>query len=85
MKTIFGTAMRNAAKLTQSQPVIEAAQMIKRALAGRDSARSPDQQPAGGLRRIEPEAGARLAEGARPIAGNAGAGWRELLPPRGLS
>lgn len=85
MKTIFSTAMRKAAKLTQSQPVIEATRMIQRALAGRDSARSPDQQPASSLRRIEPETGARLVEGAQPIAGNASAGWRELLPTRGLN
>jgi poly(hydroxyalkanoate) depolymerase family esterase len=80
MKTIFSTALRNAAQFTQSQPVIEATRAIQRALAGRNSARSPDPQPAGNLRPIAPKAGARPAESEPPNAGNAGAGWRELLP-----
>ena len=83
MKTIFSTALRNAAQFTQSQPVIEATRAIQRALAGRDSARSPDPQPASNLRPIAPKAGARPAESEPPIAGNAGAGWRELLPIQG--
>ena len=83
MKTIFSTALRNAAQFTQSQPVIEATRAIQRALAGRDSARSPDPQSAGNLRPIAPKAGARPAESEPPIAGNAGAGWRELLPIQG--
>jgi poly(hydroxyalkanoate) depolymerase family esterase len=83
MKTIFSTAIRNAAKLTQRPQVIEA--MIQRALAGRNPARSPDPQPAGNLRPIEPKAGARVAEIEQPIAGNARAPWREFLPTRGLS
>jgi hypothetical protein len=36
MKTILSTAMRKAAKLTQSRQVIEATRVIQRALAGRD-------------------------------------------------
>ena len=63
MKTIFSTAMRKAVQLTQSQHVIEATRAIQRALGERGSARSPDPQPAVNLRRIEPEAGARPAEG----------------------
>ncbi|MDQ6702337.1 MAG: PHB depolymerase family esterase [Pseudomonadota bacterium] len=85
MKTILSTAMRNAAKLTQSQHMVEATRAIQRALGGRDSARSPDPQPAGTLRPIEPKAGARPAQSEPPIAGNASAGWRELLPHRGLA
>ncbi len=85
MKTIFTAAMRNAAKLTQSQHVVEATRAIQHALGGQDSARSPDPQPAGNLRRIEPEADARPAESEQPIAGNASAGWGELLPARGLA
>ncbi len=85
MKTIFTTAMRNAAKLAQSQHVVEATRAIQRALGGRDSARSPDPQPAGNLRLIEPKADACPAEIEPPIAGNASAGWRELLPTRGLA
>ena len=81
MKTIFGTAMRTAAKLTQSQHVVEATRAIQRALGGRDSA---DPQPAGNLRLIEPK-DARPAESEPPIAGNASAGWRQLLPKRGLA
>jgi poly(hydroxyalkanoate) depolymerase family esterase len=85
MKTIFSAAMRKAARLTQHQHVIEATRAIQRALGERDSARSPDPQPAGNLRRIEPEAGARPAESEPPIAKNASAGWKELLPTRGLA
>ena len=85
MKTIFNTAMRNAAKLTQSQHVVEATRAIQRALAGRNPAHLPDRQPAGSLRLIEPEAGARPAEIEQPVAGNASAGWRELVPTRGLA
>jgi poly(hydroxyalkanoate) depolymerase family esterase len=73
MKTIFTTAMRNAAKLAQSQHVVEATRAIPHALEGRDSARSPDPQPAGNLRRIEPE------------PGHASAAWGELRPTRGLA
>ena len=78
MKTIFSTAMRNAAKLTQSQHVVEATRAIQHALGGRDSARSPDPQPARNLRLIEPEAAARPAKIEQPVTGNARAGWREL-------
>jgi poly(hydroxyalkanoate) depolymerase family esterase len=85
MKTIFSTAIHNAAKLAQNQHVIEATRVIQRALAGRNPAPAPDQQPAGDLQRIEPEAGARPAEREQPSAGNASAGWREFLPPRGLA
>jgi poly(hydroxyalkanoate) depolymerase family esterase len=85
MKSIFDTAVRKAEKLKQNQHVIEATRAIQRALEGRYSARSPDPQSAGNLRRIEPEAAARPAESEQPIAGNASAGWRELLPKRGLS
>jgi poly(hydroxyalkanoate) depolymerase family esterase len=85
MKTIFTTAMRNAAKLVQSQHVVEATRAIQHALGGRDAVRSPDPQPAGNLRRIEPEAGARPAESEQPIAANASAAWGELRPPRGLA
>ena len=84
MKTIFTTAMRNAAKLAQSQHVVEATRAIQHALGGRDSARSPDPQPARN-RLIEPEAAARPAESEQPTAGNASAGWRQLLPKRGLA
>ncbi|MGH6813205.1 MAG: extracellular catalytic domain type 1 short-chain-length polyhydroxyalkanoate depolymerase [Methylocella sp.] len=80
MKTIFSTAMRNAAQLTQNQHVIEAARAIQRALAGRNPALSTDPQQAGNPRRIEPEAGAGPAENEPPIAGNAGA-----LPTRRLA
>jgi poly(hydroxyalkanoate) depolymerase family esterase len=73
MKTIFTTAMRNAAKLAQSQHVVEATRAIQHALEGRDSARSPDPQSGGNLRRIEPE------------PENASAAWGELRPPRGLA
>lgn len=82
MKTIFTTAMRNAANLAQSQHVVEAARAIQHAL---DSARSPDPQPAGNLRRIEPDASARPAEIEPPIAGNVSASSRELLLNRGLA
>ncbi len=85
MKTIFSTAKRNAAQLTQSQRLIEATRVIQRGLSARNPAPSTEQQPAGNLRRIEPEAGARPAESEPPIAGNAGAGWRGSLPPRGLA
>jgi poly(hydroxyalkanoate) depolymerase family esterase len=85
MKTIFSTAMRTAAKLTQSQHVVEATRAIQRALGGRYSARSPHPQPAGTLRPIEPKADACPAEIEPPIAGNASAGLRELLPHRGLA
>jgi poly(hydroxyalkanoate) depolymerase family esterase len=73
MKTIFTAAMRNAAKLAQSQHVVEAMRAIRHALEGRDSARSPGPQPAGNLRRIEPE------------PENASAAGGELRPPRGLA
>ncbi len=85
MKTIFSTAMRNAARLTQSPHVVEATRAIQRALAGRNPAHPPDQQPAGSLRLIEPEADARPAQSEQPVAGNASAGWRELVPTRGLA
>ncbi len=85
MKTIFSTAMRKAAKLTQNQTVIEATRVIQRALAGRNSASTPDQQPAGNLRPVAPQAGARPAQSEPPIAGNAIAGLRELLPIRGIA
>jgi poly(hydroxyalkanoate) depolymerase family esterase len=82
MKTTFSTAMRTAAKLTQSQHVVEATRAIQRALGGRDSA---DPQPAGNLRLIEPKTDACPAEIEPPIAGNASAGLREFLPHRGLA
>jgi poly(hydroxyalkanoate) depolymerase family esterase len=85
MKTIFSTAMRKAAKLTQSQTVIEATRVIQRALAGRNSAPTPDQQPAGNVRPVAPKAGARPALSEPPIAGNAIAGLRGLLPTRGIA
>ena len=85
MKTIFSTAMHKAVKLTQSQHVIDATRVIQRALAGRNPAHTPDQQPASNLRLIEPEAGARPAEIEPPIAGNASAGWRQLIPKRALA
>lgn len=85
MKTIFSAAMRNAAKLTQRQHVIEATRVIQRALSGRNPAPSMEQRPAGNLRPITPKAGARPAQSEPPIAGNASAGWRELLPTRGLA
>ncbi|MGA7384955.1 MAG: PHB depolymerase family esterase [Methylocella sp.] len=85
MKPIFTDAMRNAAKLAQSQRVMEATRAIQHALGERDSARLPDQQPAGNLGRIGAGAGARPAESEQPIAGNASARLRELLPTRGLS
>jgi len=75
VKTIFSTAMRKAAKLAQSQRVVEATQAIQRALAGRDSARSPDPQP--GRR--------RGAESEQPVAGNASASLRASRPNRGLA
>jgi len=85
MKTIFTTAMQNAAKLAQSPHVVEATRAIQHALGGGDSAHSPDPQPAGTVRRIEPRAAARPAESEPPIAGHASAGWRDLLPTRGLA
>ncbi|HEX3494288.1 MAG TPA: PHB depolymerase family esterase [Methylocella sp.] len=85
MKTIFDTAMRNAAKLTRRQHVIEATRVIQRALSGRNPAAPMEQPPARNLRLIEPKAAARPAESEQPIAGNASAGWRELPPTRGLS
>jgi poly(hydroxyalkanoate) depolymerase family esterase len=85
MKTIFTTAMRNAAKLAQSQHVVEATRAIQHALEGREAARSPDPQPAGNLRRIEPGAGAGPAESEQPSGGNASAAWGELRPTRGLA
>src|ERR1700730_5809996 len=84
MKTTCSAA-REAAKLTQSQQLIEATRVIQRALSGRNPAASPDQQPAGNLRPIAPKAGARPAQSEPPIAGNASAGWGELPPPRGLA
>jgi poly(hydroxyalkanoate) depolymerase family esterase len=84
MKTILSTAIRNAAKLTRNQSVIEATRLIQRALSGRNPVPSMD-QPAANLRPIEPEAGARPAQSEPPIAGNASAGWRELLPTRGVA
>ncbi|MGH6848502.1 MAG: extracellular catalytic domain type 1 short-chain-length polyhydroxyalkanoate depolymerase [Methylocella sp.] len=83
MKTMFSTAMRNAARLAQRQHVIEATRVIQRALSGRNPDSSPAQQPAGNLRSVAPKAGARLAESEPPIAANAGAGWRELLLTQG--
>ncbi len=85
MKTIFSTAMQKAVKLTQSQHVIDATRVIQRALAGRNPAHAPDQQPASNLRLMEPKAGARPAEIEPPTAGNASAGWRQLIPKRALS
>ncbi|MDQ6702244.1 MAG: PHB depolymerase family esterase [Pseudomonadota bacterium] len=85
MKTIFSNAMRNAAQLTHSQPVIEATRVIQRALTGRNSAHSPEQQPACNLRPIAPKVGARPAESEPPIAGNASAGLRDARPTRGLA
>jgi poly(hydroxyalkanoate) depolymerase family esterase len=85
MKAIFSTAMHKAVKLTQSQHVIDAARVIQGALAGRNPAHTPDQQPASNLRLIEPEAGARPAEIEPPIAGNASTGWRQLIPKRALA
>ena len=76
MKTIFTTAMRNAAKLAQSQHVVEATRAIQHALEGRDFARLPDPQPAGS---------ARPAESQQPIAGNASASLRASRPNRGLA
>ena len=70
MKSIFDTAMRNAGKLTQCQHVIEATRVIQRALSGRNPAPSMEQQPAEGLRLIEPEAGARPAKIEQPVPGN---------------
>ncbi|MGH6836673.1 MAG: extracellular catalytic domain type 1 short-chain-length polyhydroxyalkanoate depolymerase [Methylocella sp.] len=85
MKTIFSAAMRKAAELTQRQHVIEATRAIQRALGGGDSTRSPDAQPAATLRRIAPEADARPVESEPAIAGDAGAGWGNLLPARRLA
>lgn len=85
MKTIFSAAMHKAVKLTQSQHVIDATRVIQRALTGRNPAHTPHQQPASNLRLIEPKAGARPAEIEPPIAGNASAGWRQLIPKRALA
>ena len=40
MKTVFSTALRQATQLTREQNVIEATQLIKRALLGRGHAHS---------------------------------------------
>jgi len=61
MKTVFGTALRQAAQLTRAQNVMEATRLIKRALSGRDHAFSPDEHPPERTRWIEPQAHA--AEG----------------------
>lgn len=85
MKSIFGTAMRNAAKLTQSRHVVEATQVIRRALEGRNTAHTLDQQPASNLRLIEPKAAVGTAQREPPFAGNASADWQEFLPNQGLA
>lgn len=42
MKTLFSAAMRKAGRLTRQQNVIEATEVIKRALSGRRGAAAPD-------------------------------------------
>lgn len=85
MKTILSTAMRNAAKLVQTQQVIEATRVIQRALAGHDPAPSPDQQPASNLPLIEPKPGARPADRKRTLTGNANAGLRNISRERAFA
>lgn len=70
MKITLSSALRNAAKLTQSQPVIEATRAIQRALSGRNPAPVTEQQRA-------------ASEGLQTTAGNASAGWG--LPTQGLA
>ncbi len=85
MKTIFSTAMRNAAKLTQNRHVVEATQVIRRALEGRNTAHTADQQPASNLRLIEPKAAVGTAQSEPPFAGIASADWQEFLPNQRLA
>jgi len=44
MKTLFGAAMRKAAELTRRENVLEATQVIQRALSGRGPAQAADEQ-----------------------------------------
>jgi poly(hydroxyalkanoate) depolymerase family esterase len=53
MKTVFGTAIRQAAELTRKQNVIEATRMIKRALLGPGHTHSPGEQTPESSRLIE--------------------------------
>jgi poly(hydroxyalkanoate) depolymerase family esterase len=64
MKTVFSTAMRQATQLTRKQNVIEATQLIKRALLGRGHALSPDDQSSKSARLIELEANVAESSGA---------------------
>jgi poly(hydroxyalkanoate) depolymerase family esterase len=54
MKTVFSAAMRRATQLTRAQNVIEATQVIRRALSGRGQAPSPSEQPSESLRLLTP-------------------------------
>jgi hypothetical protein len=82
LKTIFSTAMRKAAQLTQNHDVIEATRVIQRALTGRNHTLSPFQQPPQNLRLIEPKTGARPRESELPrtVAENASAGLQDSRP-----
>ena len=87
MKTIFSTAMRKAAQLTQNHNVIEATRVIQRALTGRNHTLSPFQQPPQNLRLIEPKTGARPRESEPPrtVAENASAGLQDSRPKQVLA
>jgi poly(hydroxyalkanoate) depolymerase family esterase len=82
MKTIFSTAMRKAAQLTQNHNVIEATRVIQRALTERNHTLSPFQQPL-----IEPKTGARPRESELPrtVAENASAGLQDSRPKQVLA
>jgi poly(hydroxyalkanoate) depolymerase family esterase len=54
MKTVFSAAMRRATQLTRAQNVIEATQVIRRALSGRGQAPSPSEQSSESLRLLTP-------------------------------
>ena len=54
MKTVFSAAMRRATQLTRAQNVIEATQVIRRALSGRGQAPSPSEQSSESLPLLAP-------------------------------
>src|ERR1700732_2527280 len=63
MKTAFSTAMRQATQLMREQNVIEATQVIQRAISGRGHALPPDEQSPESSRLIELQANVAESSG----------------------
>jgi poly(hydroxyalkanoate) depolymerase family esterase len=89
MKTVFSTAMRQAARLTRAQNIIEATRLIQRALSGRGRTLSPDEQPPESSRLIELQANVAESSGGfeqpRQDARPAGPGLRDAADERGAA